>query len=466
MPTFAPNPLVAQTADSPSVVVDAVDQSDPSVLAVSDRVAAQRSESLAEQSLVDASIDPTSDPNPPSGDIPSLVRKVRPSIALILTPTGHGTGFIVHRDGWIVTSYHVVESAPWDPVSGFQIVRVYLGSQNPKGFSLIEPPLWGTVFKSNRRSDLALLRLSQLPEGVDHVPALELASSVPPEGSECYAIGMPARGVLWTVRSGTIAGHGELPGDLNDHFRLGTNLTPDESQPQSWQRMLAPDGKRLVTLSTCGINPGDSGGPLLNSGGQIIGVTYAVSSELKFKEFGYHIHRNEVEGFLADLPPRKALLEPPNSVREASHCFLHLETNAQGIGRVISQVTLLRGKEPVAYFFDVDRQAVDEIDPDEILRLGELELWKKCGIEWAVTRDRIPTYYFDLDGNGKIDLVFIVVDEEGDEVCKFELDDDENWIIGPADGDFLDDEVHFQQPHAQERFQEFRRQSLPSILRR
>ena len=459
-------PLLAQNADSPSEVIDTEDQTDASSLAISDRLAALRSESLANESLVDDAVDPTIDPHPPSTDIPSLVRKVRPSIALILTPTGHGTGVVVHSDGWIVTSYHVIEDAPWDSVSGFQIVRVYLGSQSPEGFSLIEQPLWGKVFKSNRRADLALLRLASLPQGLERVPELRLASKVPPEGSACYAIGMPARGVLWTVRSGTIAGHGELPGALNDHFRLGTNASPGESQRSQWQRMLAPEGKRMVTISTCGLNPGDSGGPLLNSEGQLVGVTYAVPSEVKFKAFGYHIHRDEVHEFLADLPPRKATIEPPSSVREASNCFLHLEPQAGVFNRVIKQLTLLRGEEPVAYFFDVDRQGVGAIAPEEVLLLGESELWKQCGIEWAVTRDRIPTYYFDLDTNGEIDLVFLVVDEEGDDVCRFELDGDKNWVIHQTGGDFLDTEVHFQQPEAQARYQRSRRESLPSLLRR
>lgn len=459
-------PLSAQNADSPSEVIDTVDQTGQSSLAISDRVAAERSESLANESLVDDTVDPTTDPRPPSSDIPSLVRKVRPSIALILTPTGHGTGVVVHPDGWIVTSHHVIEDAPWDSVSGFQIVRVYLGSQSPEGFSLIDKPLWGKVFKSNRRADLALLRLASLPQGFERVPELQLASKAPPEGSDCYAIGMPARGVLWTVRSGTIAGHGELPGALNDHFRIGTNVSPGESQPGQWQSLLAPEGKRLVTTSTCGISPGDSGGPLLNSDGQLVGVTYAVPSEVKFKKSGYHIHRDEVHDFLADLPPRKAMIRPPTSLREASHCFLHLEPKAGVFSRVIRQVTLLRGKEPVAYYFDVDRQAVGEIAPEEVPLLSEAELWKQCGIEWAVTWDRIPTYFFDLDSNGEIDLVFIVVDEEGDDVCRFELNKEKNWIIRQTDGDFLDTEVNFQQADAQIRYQRSRRESLPSLLRR
>ena len=459
-------PLLAQNADSTFEVIGDGNQTDQSSLAISDRVAAERSESLANESLVDDAVDPTTDPHPPSSDIPSLVRKVRPSIALILTPTGHGTGVVVHRDGWIITSHHVIEDAPWDSVSGFQIVRVYLGSQNPKGFSLNEQPLWGKVFKSNRRADLALLRLERLPTGFERVPELKLAPKAPPEGSDCYAIGMPARGVLWTVRSGTIAGHGELPGALNDHFRLGTNVSPGESQQSRWQRMLAPEGKRLVTLSTCGINPGDSGGPLLNPDGQLVGVTYAVPSEVKFKEFGYHIHRDEVHQFLADLPPRKAIFQPPTSLREATNCFLHLEPKAGVFKRVIRQVTLLRGKQPIAYFFDVDRQAVGEIAPEEVLSLSEVELWKQCGIEWAVTRDRVPTYYFDLDSNGEIDLVFIVVDEEGDDVCRFELTKDKTWVVRQTDGDFLDTEVNFQQADAQKRYQRSRHESLPSLLRR
>ena len=91
-------PLLAQNADSIFEDIGDGNQADQSSLAISDRVAAERSESLANESLVDDAVDPTTDPRLPSSDIPSLVRKVRPSIALILTPTGHGTGVVIYRD--------------------------------------------------------------------------------------------------------------------------------------------------------------------------------------------------------------------------------------------------------------------------------------------------------------------------------------------------------------------------------
>ena len=109
--------------------------------------------------------------------------------------------------------------------------------------------------------------------------------------------------------------------------------------------------------------------------------------------------------------------------------------------------------------------------------ITEEEFWKRFGIEWAITLDPVPTYFFDRNADGRVDLVFLVSDgdSEGNHVLKFELDEmEENtWKLSRAKGSFLNEnteqgggEVTFARTEAQLRFQKQRHQYLPSSLRR
>src|SRR5690606_9359602 len=119
------------------------------------------------------------------------------------------------------------------------------------------------------------------------------------------AIGHPTRGTLWTVRSGEVAGLGTWPADSVDVLSSSFQLTGTDKD--NFAQSLAKSPKRKVVLSTCGINPGDSGGPLLNAEGELIAVTYAIPSGgsdrgVSFDKFSYHVHVDEVKDFIAKRP--------------------------------------------------------------------------------------------------------------------------------------------------------------------
>ena len=391
------------------------------------------------------------------------VSTVRPAVVLVRTPDSSGSGCVVHADGWVITNHHVVRNAPWDPDTGMQVVRVYFGQNTPAGFALVQQPVWARVFKTSRRTDLALLRCESLPAGLNQVPALALAAARPVEGTECYAIGMPAASVMWTVRKGTIAGHGRFPNAIENRLRLGAGESVDEQQRKSLLRQLAPDGDYGVTISTCGINPGDSGGPLTDVSGKLVAITYAVPATVAHKQFGYHVALEEIREFLSDLPPRGPMVEPPSSLPKSTTCKIHWNRRKRG---AIDFVLIQREDDPmVGFYFDVDNEVVDSITDQEASQLSETDFWKFFGIDWCVTWDPEPTYYFDRDQDGKYDEVYIVSGGVGDEICRFKRQH-RSWIVQRGEAGFLDSENMFDRGDAQSTFESQRHQVLPSILRR
>jgi len=138
---------------------------------------------------------------------------------------GQGSGFFVKSDGTLVTNYHVVRGATFAEV---------LLSTNATYFVF-------NVLAWNEEADLAVLKVN----GTD-LPYLRLAPlTVPPKvGARVYAIGNPL-GLTNTLSEGLVSG-------------------------------VRKQGERIVAIQiTAPISPGSSGGPLLDTGGEVIGVTTA-----------------------------------------------------------------------------------------------------------------------------------------------------------------------------------------------
>jgi serine protease Do len=158
---------------------------------------------------------------------------------------GSGSGFVVSADGYILTNHHVVENA--------DRVRVQLLSGR-----IHEARIVG----SDANTDLAVLKI----EATGLTPAALGASDRARIGEWVLAIGNPlGENLTFTVTSGIISAKGRgLPG-------LGTrggNAIQDFIQTDA------------------AINRGNSGGPLVNVRGEVIGVNSAIASENGFN-MGY-----------------------------------------------------------------------------------------------------------------------------------------------------------------------------------
>ena len=188
---------------------------------------------------------------------------------------------------------------------------IYIGRFDGEQMRLIEEPIRALVYKSSTQKDLALLKLTALPKGMKEVPFLAIADKSPKPGGACVSIGHPGSGLMWTVRSGEVAGYGEWPKD-SGAFTAGRLSLDGADRDRAKTVLNNHPARRKVLLSNCGVAPGDSGGPLVNEDGKLIAVTYACPAEegRGSANFAFHVHLDEVKAFIADKPEKPTVVLP------------------------------------------------------------------------------------------------------------------------------------------------------------
>ncbi len=159
---------------------------------------------------------------------------VSPSVVLIFSAGnssyGYGSGFFLTSDGYIVTNYHVVSKG-----SVFS-VQLYDGTR-----------LDATLIGGSETDDLAVLKV----EGRQFPAAVLGDSAVVRVGDKAIVIGNPSgTDASWTTTQGIISA-------LNREITVSGNGYMEEIT------MLQTDAP---------VNPGNSGGPLCNDRGEVIGV--------------------------------------------------------------------------------------------------------------------------------------------------------------------------------------------------
>jgi len=203
---------------------------------------------MAGQASQEITINPDDDINTAE----AIAAKVLPSVVGISTSTevtyqsffgeqkglqnGIGTGIIVDEKGYILTNSHVVS----DGTAKTIIIQLTDGRE-----------VSGTVLWNDRNIDLAIVKIE-----ADNLKAAELGDSEDVRiGAYAAAIGNPL-GMAFdrTVTQGVISG-------------LDRSITVTDGQSQ-----LTMDG---LIQTDASINAGNSGGPLLNSEGQVIGINSA-----------------------------------------------------------------------------------------------------------------------------------------------------------------------------------------------
>ena len=160
--------------------------------------------------------------------------------------TGAGSGFIVTKDGYILTNNHVVTMSDRTTIADRVTVQM-LDNRTYKA----------RVVGNDPTTDVALIKI----EG-NNFPTLPLGNDASSRvGEWVLAIGNPL-GFDFTVTAGIISAKGRsLPGLLG---RRG------ETNNYSISDLIQTDAA---------INPGNSGGPLVNQRGEVIGITSAIASQ-------------------------------------------------------------------------------------------------------------------------------------------------------------------------------------------
>lgn len=177
--------------------------------------------------------------------LPDLIERVRPSLVHISVKgivlneedgklyrgSWSGSGFVVNEDGTIVTNHHVVEDGKTATATlsdGTQL------------------KVLGYSFASDAK-DIAILKLE---DGLEEFQALDFAPQLPRAGADVFAMGSP-RGFTGSATKGVVSAI-RTSGELQEMDILGK------------------EGKWVQTDTP--ISKGNSGGPLLNMQGQVVGA--------------------------------------------------------------------------------------------------------------------------------------------------------------------------------------------------
>jgi serine protease Do len=197
-----------------------------------------------------------------------LAARVAPSVVFVRTNQTHrygsrrvlgrglGSGFVIDPDGLILTNHHVVENAAR--------IDVVIGKDRR---------LRAQIVGSDPPTDIAVLKID-----ARGLPALSLGdSNALRVGDWVLAIGNPF-GLANTVSAGIISAKDRTTEDVPG------------LDPQGFYSFLQTDAS---------INPGNSGGPLLDLGGNVVGVNTAIN--VQAHKIGYAIPVNMIRELLPRL---------------------------------------------------------------------------------------------------------------------------------------------------------------------
>ena len=193
------------------------------------------------------------------------------------TATAEGSGVIISSDGYILTNNHVVNSSSSNSSSFYELgkatkITVTLYNDTTE----YEAKIIGTDYET----DLAVIKIDKN----DLTSATLGDSSTVQVGEWCMAIGNPL-GMQSSVTTGTISA-------------LNREVTDS-------------DGKIYKVIQTdAAINSGNSGGALVNSNGEVIGINSIKASGTGVEGLGFAIPINSTRSIYSDLIKYNKVIRP------------------------------------------------------------------------------------------------------------------------------------------------------------
>ena len=188
------------------------------------------------------------------------------------TSAASGSGFVLSKDGYIATNYHVVEE-----VANKTDVTIEVSFANGDKYS-------ARLVGGEQDNDVAVLKIE-----ADNLTPVTLGdSSKLVVGESVYAIGNPLGMLTYSFTGGMVS--------ALDRLITTTGTDKNGNQTSITLNVLQTD---------CAINPGNSGGPLFDSYGNVIGITTAKytqsSSGVTAEGLGFALPINDVKDIFPDL---------------------------------------------------------------------------------------------------------------------------------------------------------------------
>jgi serine protease Do len=316
---------------------------------------------------------------------------------------GLGSGFFISADGYIITNHHVVNNA-------VKITIETIDKKTYKAKKIGEDP----------KTDLALLKI----EGTNH-PFLEMGDAEKAEvGEWVLAIGNPLNQDL-TVTSGIISAKGRF---MNQLYQSGLQF----------QDFLQTDAA---------INQGNSGGPLINMQGQVIGInSVIVSNSGGSIGLGFAITSNLAVQVISDLKKIGRVIRGYLGVqidevdeekakefdlRHTGIMIIHVEKNSPahkaGLKRM-DLITTLNG-EPVKEFRSLQKK-VASLKPGDKLTVGILRDDKPMTLTATVGESpESETIRPESEDGLAIDLGMVLIDNNAQEAERRNLNIETGIIV-------------------------------------
>jgi serine protease Do len=183
------------------------------------------------------------------------------AVALVQTPTGLGSGFMIHPDGYVVTNDHVIAGEHRISVTIFKEGQRELVKQTFENVRIVA---------TSAELDLALLKIESNQVEPFEIVALAAMDGGLREGQTVFAIGSP----------------------------LGLDRTVSQGIISVANRVISG---RLYLQTTTQINPGNSGGPLFNLKGEVVGVNNMKIAAIGAEGLGFSISSRTLKSFLDNL---------------------------------------------------------------------------------------------------------------------------------------------------------------------
>ena len=247
-----------------------------------------------------------------------------------------GTGIIVSENGYILTNKHVVEGS-----SDISVV-----TNDGNSYDNVE------IITTDPLSDIAILKISN----AKGLKAAELGDSKALNiGQQVIAIGNALGEYDGTVTSGIISGVGRTVNASSDDGTTKETLTD----------MIQTDAA---------INSGNSGGPLVNAQGQVVGVNTAVASEAQ--GIGFAIPISSVKGILKSIAEGKT---PNRAYLGANYISVNPQVQ-KAYNLNVSKGALIKNRNGKAIISGSPAQKAGLKDGDIITKIDDIEISKNISL--------------------------------------------------------------------------------------